>query len=233
MDFKYFSLNKPERLVIDFKRSKNATALANLAKNDNRIKKIRTSKSKTKGTTRLVLELAESYQISVFPLAPAGQYGNRLVVDLYDKKRSVKTAKSVPNNQRDVVIGIDAGHGGEDPGSIGPTGKYEKHVTLAISKRLQQLINKEKGMRAVMIRSGDYYIPVGKRSQIARTKQVDLLISIHADAFRTPQPSGASVWVISNRRVESELAKWLVNREKNSELLGGGGGVIKNTADDN
>lgn len=232
-DFKYFSLNKPERLVIDFKSSKNATALANLAKNDKRIKKIRTSKSKTKGTTRLVLELAESYQISVFPLAPAGQYGNRLVVDLYDKKRSVKTAKSVPNNQRDVVIGIDAGHGGEDPGSIGPTGKYEKHVTLAISKRLQQLINKEKGMRAVMIRSGDYYIPVGKRSQIARTKQVDLLISIHADAFRTPQPSGASVWVISNRRVESELAKWLVNREKNSELLGGGGGVIKNTADDN
>lgn len=232
-DFKYFSLNKPERLVIDFKSSKNATALANLAKNDKRIKKIRTSKSKTKGTTRLVLELAESYQISVFPLAPAGQYGNRLVVDLYDKKRSVKTAKSVPNDQRDVVIGIDAGHGGEDPGSIGPTGKYEKHVTLAISKRLQQLINKEKGMRAVMIRSGDYYIPVGKRSQIARTKQVDLLISIHADAFRTPQPSGASVWVISNRRVESELAKWLVNREKNSELLGGGGGVIKNTADDN
>ncbi len=232
-DYKYFSLSKPERLVIDFKNSKNATALSNLAKSDKRIAGIRTSTSKTKGTTRVVLDLATSYQVAIFPLAPAGQYGNRLVVDLYDKSRPT-IAKQIPkNNYRDVIIGIDAGHGGEDPGSIGGKGSYEKRVTLAIAKKLQKLIDKEKGMKAVMIRTGDYYIPVGRRSEIARQKQVDFLVSIHADAFRTSGPNGASVWVVSNRRVESEMAKWLINREKNSELLGGGGGVIKNTRDDN
>ncbi|WP_440875104.1 N-acetylmuramoyl-L-alanine amidase [Thalassotalea sp. PLHSN55] len=232
-DYKYFSLNNPERLVIDFKNSRNATQLSQLAKNDKRIAKIRTSTSKSKGTTRVVLDLATSFQVAVFPLAPAGQYGNRLVVDLYDKNRPVIAKATPKNNLRDIVIGIDAGHGGEDPGSIGGKGTYEKRVTLAIAKRLKKLIDSEKGMKAVLIRTGDYYIPVGRRSEIARQKQVDFLVSIHADAFRTPQPSGASVWVVSNRRVESEMAKWLRNREKNSELLGGGGGVIKNTQDDN
>jgi len=232
-DFSYFTLKNPQRLVIDFKDSKNAVTLKNLIKTDKRIKRIRTSTAKKKGAIRLVMELASEYKLAVFPLAPAGQYGNRLVIDLYDKNR-VETVVTVPQGeQRDIVIGIDAGHGGEDPGSIGGKGTYEKRVTLAIAKKLQKLINAEKGLKAVMIRKGDYYIPVGRRSEIARKRQVDFLVSIHADAFRTRQPSGASVWVVSNRRVESELAKWLRNREKNSELLGGGGGVIKTTADDN
>lgn len=232
-EYSYFSLENPQRLVIDFKNSQNIVSLTNIAKKDKRIKNIRKSKSKKSGTTRLVLDLAEKYQLAVFPLSPAGQYGNRLVIDLYDTKRRVKKSTQPKNNKRNVIIGIDAGHGGEDPGSIGPKGTYEKKVTLAIAKKLQKLINKEKGMQAVMTRTGDYYVNLDNRTKIARKKQVDFLVSIHADAFRTPQPNGASVWVITNKRIESEMARWLINREKNSELLGGGGGVIKNTADDN
>jgi N-acetylmuramoyl-L-alanine amidase len=232
-DYKYFSLKNPQRLVIDFNRSQNHVSFNNILKEDKRIKRIRTSNSKTKGTTRLVLELADNYSLAVFPLAPAGQYGNRLVIDLFDKEKITQRVHTPKNNQRDIIIAIDAGHGGEDPGSIGGRGSYEKRVTLAIAKKLAAYIDNEKGMKAVMVRDGDYYVSVGMRSEIARKNQVDFLVSIHADAFRTAQPNGASVWIVSNKRVESEMAKWLRNRSNNSELLGGGGGVIKNTRDDN
>ncbi|RHW75696.1 N-acetylmuramoyl-L-alanine amidase [Colwellia sp. RSH04] len=230
-DYKYFTLSNPNRLVIDFERTKNAVSLKKLAANDPRVKRFRTSTSKKTGTTRLVLELAKSYQLSVFPLSPAGQYGNRLVIDLYDKDRTNKVASQPKEDHHDIIIGIDAGHGGEDPGSIGHKGTYEKRVTLAIAKKLQALINKEKGMKAVMIRSGDYYVNLNRRTSLARERNVDFLVSIHADAFRTPGPNGASVWVVTKKRAESELARWLLKREEKSELLGGGGGVIKNTAD--
>ncbi|MCJ8297117.1 MAG: N-acetylmuramoyl-L-alanine amidase [Colwellia sp.] len=228
-DYKYFTLSNPNRLVIDFTNTRNTVALKNLAANDPRVKLFRSSVNK--GKTRLVLELSQSYQLTVFPLAPAGQYGHRLVIDLYDKNRSKKNVSKPKQTVGDIIIGIDAGHGGEDPGSIGGKGTYEKRVTLAIAKKLQKLINKEKGMKAVMIRSGDYYVNINRRTSLAREKNVDFFVSIHADAFHTPGPSGASVWVVTKRRAESELAKWLVNREKKSELLGGGGGVIKNTSD--
>ncbi len=227
--YKYFTLTKPNRLVIDFANTKNTVSLKNLAANDPRVKRFRSSIKN--GKTRLVLELNQSYQSTIFPLAPAGPYGNRLVIDLNDKSRAVKSNTKVESNSGDIIIGVVAGHGGEDPGSIGGKGTYEKHVTLAIAKKLQKLINNEKGMKAVMIRTGDYYVDLNKRTSLARDKNVHFLVSIHADAFHTPQPSGASVWVVTQRRAESELAKWLVNREKKSELLGGGGSVIKNTAD--
>jgi len=230
-DYKYFSLSKPNRLVIDFSNTKNNVALKNLASHDPRIKLFRTSNAKSKSSIRLVLELTQSYQLTVFPLAPAGQYGNRLVIDLYDKSRAVNMVLKPKISLGDIIIGIDAGHGGEDPGSIGAKGTYEKRVTLAIAKKLQALINKEKGMKAVMIRSGDYYVDLNRRTSLARQKNVDFLVSIHADAFRTPGPSGASVWVVTQKRAESELARWLLKREQKSELLGGGGGVIKNTSD--
>ena len=153
------------------------------------------------------------------------------MIDLYDKSRSKKNVSKPKKSVGDIIIGIDAGHGGEDPGSIGGKGTYEKRVTLAIAKKLQKVINKERGMKAVMIRSGDYYVNLNRRTSLARDKHVDFLVSIHADAFHTPGPSGASVWVVTKSRAESELSRWLVNREKKSELLGGGGGVIKNTSD--
>lgn len=228
-DYKYFTLSKPNRLVIDFTNTKNTVVLKNLAINDPRVKLFRSSVNK--GKTRLVLELTQSYQLTVFPLTPAGQYGHRLVIDLYDKSRSKKRISKPKKTVGDIIIGIDAGHGGEDPGSIGGKGTYEKRVTLAIAKKLQKVINKEKGMKAVMIRSGDYHVDLNRRTSLARDKHVDFFVSIHADAFHTPIPSGASVWVVTKSRAESELSRWLLNREKKSELLGGGGGVIKNTSD--
>ena len=141
-DYKYFTLSNPNRLVIDFKGTKNTVSLKKLAANDPRVKRFRTSTSKKTGTTRLVLELEKSYQLTVFPLSPAGQYGNRLVIDLYDKDRAKKVTSQPKKDHHDIIIGIDAGHGGEDPGSIGNKGTYEKRVTLAIAKKLQKLITR-------------------------------------------------------------------------------------------
>lgn len=232
-DFKYFSLSSPNRLVIDFKNSKNTAALMSSLKKDRRVKKIRTSAAKHKGATRLVLELADKYRISVFPLSPAGQYGHRLVIDLYDEKTQQVAKQTTQTGKRDVVIAIVAGHGGDDPGSIGAAGTYEKRVTLKIAKKLAVLINKKKGMKAVMIRSGDYFVAHNRKTELARKNKADLLISIHADAFTSSKPSGASVLVQSTRRADSEFARWMQNREKNSEMLGGAGETIKKTKDEN
>ena len=233
-DYKYFSLSNPARLVIDFKNSQNKVNLEKLAKNDPRIKRIRTSTSKVKGTTRMVLELVDDYQLTIFPLAPAGQYSNRLVVDLYDKKKISRVVQKIDNNEkRDVIIAIVAGHGGEDPGSIGARGTYEKRVTLKIAKALAKLINNKKGMKAVMIRTGDYYVNHDRKTKLARQSKADLLISIHADAFISSKPHGASVLVQSPRRANSEFTRWIANREKESEMLGGAGETIKKTKDNN
>jgi len=233
-DYKYFTLSKPNRLVIDFKNTKNNTLLKALAKNDPRIKRFRTSTSKSKANTRLVLELAKSYRLTVFPLAPAGQYGDRLVIDLYDKINKTKTVKkAIPKGDRDIIIAIVAGHGGEDPGSIGAKGSYEKRVTLAIAKKLARLINQRHGFKAVMIRTGDYYVNHSRKTELARKSKADLLISIHADAFVSPKPRGASVLVQSSRRANSEFTRWIANRKKESELLGGAGETIRKTKDKN
>jgi N-acetylmuramoyl-L-alanine amidase len=232
-DYSYFTLSSPERLVIDFNNTKNIVALTELAKKDKRIQVIRTSKPKSSHGTRIVLELADKYQPNIFPLAPAGPYGHRLVIDLHDKARKPQVADKADNRKRDIIIAVDAGHGGEDPGSIGRKGTYEKRITLNIAKRLVELINKEPGLKARLVRSGDYYVNLNRRTEIARRHQADFLVSIHADAYKTPKPSGASVWVLSSGRAESELSKWLRNREQNSEMLGGGGDLIKSTQDDN
>ncbi|MBL4940317.1 MAG: N-acetylmuramoyl-L-alanine amidase [Colwellia sp.] len=233
-DYKYFTLSNPDRLVIDFNNTKNNTGLKNLAKNDPRIKLFRTSTAKSKTSTRLVLELVKSYQLTVFSLAPAGQYGDRLVIDLYDKNKKSQVVKTTaPNGKRDIVIAIVAGHGGDDPGSIGAKGTYEKRVTLAISKKLARLINQRKGFKAVMIRTGDYYVTHDRKPKLARKHKADLLISIHADAFVSPQPRGASVLVQSSRRANSEFTRLIANRQKESELLGGAGEIIKKTKDKN
>lgn len=232
-DFTYFSLHSPERLVIDFKDSKNNAALMSAIKEDRRVTRIRTSSSKEKGTTRLVLELAENYRVSAFPLAPAGQYSDRLVIDLYDKKSEPIATHDNSKGKRDIVIAIVAGHGGEDPGSIGAAGTYEKRITLKIAQRLANLINKRQGLKAVMIRSGDYFVDHNRKTELARKSKADLLISIHADAFTSSKPNGASVLVQATRRADSEFTRWIQNREKNSELLGGAGETIRKTKDNN
>ncbi|MBW8191025.1 N-acetylmuramoyl-L-alanine amidase [Neiella marina] len=229
--YKYFSLTNPDRLVVDLKHTTGKVDLANVNVDSKLVKKIRTSTPPEKGTLRLVLELARPVKPVLFPLSPTKPYGDRLVIDAFDTKEPSKvvTASQKVTQDRDVVIAIDAGHGGEDPGSIGPGKRYEKRVTLAISKRLANYINKQKGMKAIMVRTNDYYVNLNKRSEIARKNQADLLISVHADAFTSPQPRGASVWVLSQGRANSEIGRWMEQAEKHSELLGGAAEIIENT----
>lgn len=235
--FSYFTLTKPERLVVDLKKTTLKTKLPMTVSNSAVLKKIRSSSAPEKGTYRLVFETKVGTNPTIFKLAPTpdGHYSHRLVLDLPHSKKAVKAKlvppkKSVTENQKallpfgndDIIVAIDAGHGGEDPGSIGPSRKYEKNVTLDISKKVAAKINATPGMKAVLTRQADYFVNLNKRSDIARRNKAHLLVSIHADGFHKPQPRGASVWVLNTRRANSEIGRWLEQHEKQSELLGGG-----------
>lgn len=229
-DFKHFTLSRPNRFVIDLKKTRKSIDLTKIPLKGSLIKKIRYSKPKYRGSQRVVIELNKKSSAKIFPLAPTAPYGNRLVIDFADgdsKKSVYKTTKNTTD--RDIVIAIDAGHGGEDPGSIGSRGNYEKRITYQISKKLADKLNRQKGMSAVMVRTGDYYVGLNKRSEIARKAKADLLLSIHADAFTSPGPNGASVWVLSMKRANTEIGRWMEKREKHSQLLGGAAEVIKDT----
>jgi len=224
-DYSYFTLyqQKPYRLVIDFNNTSLKAGLENLGKESLLVDKIRTSSPKNANSTRIVIELDSKSDANLFTLPANESYKDRLVVDLPGKsiERS-GPAKSVSElKDRRVTVAIDAGHGGDDPGSIGPRGTYEKHVVIRIARALAKLINDDPGMQAYLIRTGDYYVGLNERPQKAWDAKADFFVSIHADAFRTPQPSGGSVWVLSKRRAESEVGRWLENREQQSELLGG------------
>ncbi|WP_417618062.1 N-acetylmuramoyl-L-alanine amidase [Oceanisphaera sp.] len=231
--YKYFMLTNPHRLVVDLSDTQNRVKFAAIHNKSELITKVRHSTPPVAGSYRLVFELKQSVKPVVFPLAPAGDYGHRLVIDLpyndASRARQPIVRKPAPMGQKEVVIAIDAGHGGEDPGAIGPKKNQEKHITLAISRRLADLINKEPGMRAVMTRTGDYYVNLNRRSEIARKGRADLLLSIHADSVANSGPRGASVWVLSSNRANREMAGWLEKQERQSELLGGVGEVISQT----
>lgn len=229
-EFSYFSLKNPHRLVIDLKNTADDKPLVNTSEHGDLVHKVRYSTPKNSQSARIVIELEREAEASLFAMTPTTPYGHRLVVDLLDSvgapPTSVVMDGSSSHRDRDIIVAIDAGHGGEDPGSIGPSGTYEKHITLKIAKKLEALINAEYGMRAIMTRNGDYYISPNKRPEIARKQKADLLISIHADAFTQPQPRGGSVWVLSMRRADTELGRWMEKSERHSELLGGAAEVI-------
>jgi len=240
-EFSYFSLTKGDRLVIDFSHTKLTANLASLVIKSDIAKKLRISKAPKKGMLRLVIDLKHATSPRIFPLPPTGPYGNRLVVDLLKhavpvavtrpqtKSQPTKVADTWRQRNRDIVIAIDAGHGGEDPGSIGASGRYEKRITLAISKMLAKKINNTKGLKAVLTRKSDYYVGVNRRSEIARKAKSDLLLSIHADAFTSAGPNGASVLLLSSKRANTEIGRILENHEKHSDLLGGVGKIIDST----
>lgn len=242
--FTHFSLTNGDRLVIDFAQTKLTADLSSIVIKSDIAKKLRISKAPKKGMLRLVIDLKRATKPRIFPLPPTGPYGNRLVVDLPKHQAPVvaskprtnskptKTADSFRRLNRDIVIAIDAGHGGEDPGSIGASGRYEKRITLDISKMLAKKINRTKGLKAVLTRKSDYYIGVNRRSEIARKAKSDLLLSIHADAFTSSQPSGASVLLQSTKRANTEIGRILENHEKHSDLLGGVGKIIDSTEND-
>ncbi|QTG89877.1 N-acetylmuramoyl-L-alanine amidase [Vibrio furnissii] len=248
VDFSYFTLSGPDRLVVDLKQTSLGTKLPVHVSDSAILTKIRASSPPEKSSYRLVLELKRKSSPQLFKLAPTpgGQYGHRLVIDLPHAESASQPAAKPSSETKvsrdasqlygtaDIVVAIDAGHGGEDPGSIGPTRKYEKDVTLSVAKKLADQIDAVPGMKAVLTRRGDYFVNLNKRSEIARKNKAHLLVSIHADAFHTPQPRGASVFVLNTRRANTEIARWVENHEQQSELLGGAGEVLaKNNADRN
>ncbi|HCC5836947.1 N-acetylmuramoyl-L-alanine amidase AmiB [Citrobacter farmeri] len=141
-------------------------------------------------------------------------------------------ARATSSSGDKVVIAIDAGHGGQDPGAIGPGGTREKNVTIAVARKLRTLLNDDPMFKGVLTRDGDYFISVMGRSDVARKQNANFLVSIHADAAPNRSATGASVWVLSNRRANSEMANWLEEHEKQSELLGGAGDVLANSQSD-
>ena len=232
-DYSYFTLygSQPLRLVIDFEDSSLNANLDCLGDDSLLVNLVRTSSPKTADDTRIVIELAEQSDARIFTLPANESYPDRLVVDLPGKSAERSgPAKSIAElKDRKVTIAIDAGHGGDDPGSVGPTGTYEKTVVLKIARALAGMINSDPGMQAYLIRSGDYYVDLDERPQKAWQAQADFFISIHADAFRTPQPRGGSVWVLSKRRADSEIGRWLEGTERKSALLGGAETIIRDT----
>ncbi len=224
-----FRLHNPERLVIDLENAVTSRGFKVPSQESGLVRGLRTGKQKQKDL-RIVLDLAQAVRAKSFLLKPNEQYGYRLVIDLEPgkttsvadtRKTQPKAVKSVPAQLRDLVIAIDAGHGGEDPGAQGRKGTREKDVVLSIARRLASLVNQQPGMKAVLIRDGDYYVGLRQRIHKARQHKADLFVSIHADAFKDAGVRGSSVYVLSKRGASSEMARWVAARENAADLVGG------------
>lgn len=235
VDHKLFTLKEPNRIVIDIASTSFDASLAEVEFGNTPIDGLRHGKREG-NNLRVVLDLSSQVKPRSFVLARHGDKRDRLVIDLYDAgKQTVKTVERFADNssaKRDIIIAIDAGHGGEDPGAIGPRRIYEKDVVLAISKELETMINAKPGYKTVMVRTGDYYIHHKARRDKARQERADLFVSIHADAFKSPNASGASVFALSRRGATSETARFLAAKENEADLIGGVGGVSLEDKDD-
>lgn len=219
-----FTLDNPHRIVIDLHgMSPEGVRVANQAAGQGVVQRIRSGKRDEK-TVRVVLDVNQPITPRSFSLTPSDQFGHRVVLDL-DVPLSMPTARvqkpAVTLGEKLITIAVDAGHGGEDPGAIGPAGTREKDVSLAMARRLAALIDAQPGMRAVLTRSGDYSVGLQRRVEVAREYQADLFVSIHANAFRKRELRGSSVYVLSNRGASSEHARWLARRENAADLVGG------------
>jgi len=239
--FTHQIVRNPERLVVDLEGVEFNSVLQNLpskiSETDPYIKLIRAGRNRP-GVVRIVVELKAEIQPQVFMLKPVGEYGHRLVLDLYPAvaddpllallerleappEKAQEPRQAQPEITRMVTIVLDPGHGGEDPGAIGRGGTYEKNVTLQVARRLKAKIDAEPNMRSVLTRDGDFFIPLNQRVQKARRVQADLFVSVHADAFVKPTARGSSVYVLSENGASSSAARWLAQRENAADLIGG------------
>ncbi len=280
----FLSLTNPDRLVLDLVDIEPNTELNGLATkvsfDDPYIKSVRVGRFKP-NVMRLVFDLKSQVKANVFDIQPIGDYGHRLVLDIYpmhpkdplmalladDKDQDTEVTKDAPEKStlqksdslklddqlykdndptsgndnkaapkqtevkpprksklltaRPVIIAIDAGHGGEDPGARGSRGTMEKHITLAVARKLKAKIEAETGMKAFLTRDDDYFVPLFERTAKARRAQADLFVSIHADAFITKEARGSSVFALSEHGATSVAAKWLANKENKADLIGG------------
>ena len=245
-----FTLENPDRLVIDLKQTTLRGKAPGVAGDDVLVKEIRTGIQQ--GTDlRVVVDLKQRVRFSDSLVSAGDGQDRRLVVKLssggappakpVDRPETIapktpvqaepqETATAtvaapvvaMPVVQpRDIVIAIDAGHGGADPGAIGASGTREKDVVLAIAKRLKKRVDAEPGMKGVLVRSGDVFIPLRKRMQIAREHKADFFVSIHADAFHDNRARGSSVYILSKSGASSEAARWLAEKENAADLVGG------------
>lgn len=218
-----FTLRDPHRLVVDLKESQVSTNLQRMPEGTGSLVAIRSAR-RADGRLRVVLDLNESVRSRSFTAGPNRKYGDRLVIDLHREggsQHALRRASEGYGDGRDIVIAVDAGHGGRDPGSIGRDKTYEKNVALAVAKILAQRIDQEPGMRAVLVRDGDYYVDHRERIAIARRNKADLFVSIHADAVTDRRAKGASVYALSLKGATDEAAMRLAQRENAADLVGG------------
>ena len=219
-------LTDPYRLVLDINNTSLKRQLAQPVTQDRYLQRLRGA-SRNGKDLRIVLDLKKFSRIRSFQLEPNDHYGQRLVLDIFDTEAEEQAkvaaieSEAIDANMRDVVIAIDAGHGGDDPGASGPNGTFEKSVTMQMARVLAAMMNQERGMRVVLTREGDYFMQLRQRIEKARRYKADMFISIHADAFRDPRVHGASVFVLSAAGSSSEHAKWLAERENAADLIGG------------
>ena len=223
-EFSTLSLDNPERFVVDLSQSRLSTSLSALPLEGTPINRVRSGIRQ--GTDlRLVFDLIASVRTSVFLLPPNDTTGHRVVIDLFDKTPTAepKPVLSVESleGRRDIVIAIDPGHGGEDPGALGPGGLREKTVVLQIARRLENQLAKIPGFNPMLVRTGDYYVSLKNRRDKARALEADLFVSIHADAFREKSAHGASVYALSMRGATSTTAQYLADSENAADLVGG------------
>ncbi len=242
MRHSHMLVKDPHRLVVDIEDVELNSVLSSLpgkiVEGDPHVKLIRAARNRP-GVVRLVIELKGEVNPQVFTLKPIGDYGHRLVLDLYPteeadplmallKSEERRSTPAEPRHRDDrpevsrlVTVVIDPGHGGEDPGAIGRGGSYEKNVTLSIARRLKARMDAEPAMRSMLTRDGDYFIPLNQRVHKARRVRADLFVSVHADAFVKPTARGSSVFVLSENGASSSAARWLAQKENAADLIGG------------
>ncbi|WP_028239347.1 N-acetylmuramoyl-L-alanine amidase [Stutzerimonas azotifigens] len=223
VEYRTFELVSPPRLVIDLTNTHLDAVLPAPPMPDGPLRSIR---SGLRGAdTRLVFDMNDPVRMNAFALGPDEGKGHRLVLDFqpFTAALAGKAANPTPptrSGQRDIVVVIDAGHGGKDPGAVGLKGEKEKAVALAIARLLAKKVNSQPGFKAHLVRNGDIFVPLRKRVEVAHRRNADLFISIHADAAPRRTASGASVYALSQGGATSTMARWLAERENHVDLLG-------------
>ncbi len=227
VEYKVFRLDNPDRVVVDLGNATLKTSLPSPTQQDRIAQRVRHG-VRGQRDLRVVFDVNREIEVKSFQLAPNEEYGHRLVIDLLKPEQAprepvvTRSANAPrPDAPREIVVAIDAGHGGEDPGARGYSGVYEKVLVLEIARRLERLIANEPGMRPVMIRDGDYFISLRNRTLRAREAKADIFVSIHADAFNDRRVRGTSLYVLSQGGASSEAARWLAERANASDLIGG------------